>query len=74
MIEIVFNKNAYGSLQIGQSYGVGKYPGGVISVFIRKEDGSRPTKKELEQAQKQAEEKAHRDWENAVPLGNSYLV
>lgn len=70
MIEIVFSESAFGSLQVGQSYGVGKYHGGATSVFIRKEDGSRPSKEELYEAQRRAEEKARRDWEKATPLGS----
>lgn len=70
MIEVVFSESACGSLQVGQSYGVGKYRGGATSVFIHKKDGSEPTEEELREAQMQAEEKARRDWENAVPLGS----
>ena len=70
MIEVVFSESAYGSLQVGQSYGTGKYNSGATSVFIRKKDGSKPTEEELREAQMQAEEKARRDWENAVPLGS----
>lgn len=70
MIEIVFSESAYGSLQIAQSYGVGEYHGGASSVFICKSDGSHPTQEELRQAQREAEEKARRDWENAIPLGS----
>lgn len=70
MLEIVFSESAYGSLKVGQSYGVGKYRGGATSVFIRKEDGSHPSKEELLAAERRAEEKARRDWENAIPLGS----
>lgn len=70
MIEVVFNDSAYGSLQVGQSYGVGKYQGGATSVlFLRKEGDSQPTEEEMREAQRQAEKKARRDWDNAVPLG-----
>lgn len=69
MLEIVFSESAYGSLKVGQSYGVGKYRGGATSIFIRKEDGS-PSKEELLAAERRAEEKARRDWESAIPLGS----
>ncbi len=71
MIEIVFGDSAYGSLNVAQSYGKGKYHGGVVSVFLRKKNGIEPTAEEIEIAQKQAEEKARQDWENAIPLGSS---
>lgn len=70
MIEIVFSESACGSLKVGLSYGVGKYRGGATSVFIRKDDGSHPSKEELYEAQRQAEEKARQDWESAIPLGS----
>lgn len=70
MIEIVFSEGAYGSLQVGKSYGEGNYHGDAVSVFIRKEDGSQPTAEELHEAQLQAQEKARRDWESAIPLGS----
>ena len=65
MIEIVFSRSAYGSLKVGQSYGVGPYRGGAAVAFV---DSDHPTEEELYAAQIQAEEKARRDWENAVPL------
>lgn len=70
MIEIVFSESAFGSLQVAQSYGVGKYHGGATSVFLHKSDGTQPTKEELRKAKNQAEEKARLDWENAIPLGS----
>ncbi len=70
MIEIVFSESAHGSLKVGQSYGIGKYHGTATSVFMHKEDGYCPTKAELREAKKRAEEKARRDWENAIPLGD----
>lgn len=72
MIEIVFSDSAYGSLNVAQSYGKGKYQGGAVAVFLRKkDDGIEPTPEEIKAAQKQAEEKARQDWENAVPLEGS---
>ena len=71
MIEIVFSESACGSLTVGQGYGTGRYIGGATSVLLRKEDGSSPTAEELRAAQKSAEEKLRREWENAVPLGSS---
>lgn len=70
MIEVVFNESACGSLKVAQRYGKGKYQG-VSSVFICHADGRKPTKKELEEAKYQYEERERRLWENAVPLGGS---
>lgn len=69
MIEVVFSESAYGSLQVAQHYGVGKYHGFATSVFLRGQDGAEPTKVQIQEAQKRAEERARRDWENAIPLG-----
>lgn len=69
MIEVVFSESAYGSLKVAQHYGVGKYHGAATSVFLRGQDGVEPTKAQMQEAQKRAEERARRDWENAVPLG-----
>ena len=40
MIEIVFSRSAYGSLKVGQSYGVGPYRGGAAVAFV---EGDHPT-------------------------------
>lgn len=69
MIEIVFSDSACGSLKVAQHYGEGKYQGGCFGVIISHADGSKPTKKEVEAAQREAEEKARLAWESAVPLG-----
>ena len=71
MIEIVFGENAEGSLKIAQNYGKGKYLGGSIGVIIKHEDGGEPTKREIEEAQRKAEEKERLAWEQAVPLGGT---
>ena len=71
MIEIVFNESAAGSLKIGQSYGKGKYRCGVISVFIKKIDGSEPTEEEKEAALQEAKEKDRLAWESAIPIGGN---
>lgn len=67
MLEIVFSKSAYGSLKMARSYGVGPYRGGAAVAFV---EGDQPTQEEIDAAQMQAEEKARRDWENAVSLGS----
>ncbi|MBO5339770.1 MAG: DUF1835 domain-containing protein [Oscillospiraceae bacterium] len=69
MIEVVFSESAYGSLKVAQHYGVGKYHGAATSVFLRGQGGAEPTKAQMQEAQKRAEERAQRDWENAIPLG-----
>ncbi len=71
MIEIVFSDSACGSLKIAQHYGEGKYQGGGISVIVSHTDGSKPTKKEVEVAQQEAEEKARLAWKSATPLGGN---
>lgn len=69
MIEIVFSESAHGGLSLAQSYGNGAYLGGAVSVFIRHEDGSEPTEAEIAEAQREAEERERRRWEEAIPLG-----
>lgn len=69
MIEIVFSDSARGSLCLAQSYGSGLYLGGAVGVIIHHEDGSEPTKQEIEEAQREAEERERRRWEEAIPLG-----
>lgn len=71
MIEILFSDSACGSLKIAQHYGKGKYKGGGISVIISHADGSKPTKKEVEAARREAEEKERLAWESATPLGGN---
>lgn len=71
MIEVVFSQSACGSLKVAQSYGVGQYHGGDAVVFLHTEEGFCPTEEEIRVAQMQAEEKARRDWENAIPVGSS---
>lgn len=71
MIEIVFGESACGSLKAAQHYGEGKYRSGCINIFVSHRDGSKPTKAEVEAAQREAEEKARLAWENATPLGGN---
>jgi hypothetical protein len=69
MIDIVFSDSACGSLKVAQHYGKGKYQGGCMGIFISHEDGSEPTKEEVETARREAEEKARLAWEGATPMG-----
>lgn len=69
MIEVVFSDSACGSLKMAQHYGEGKYSRGTVGVIISHSDGSKPTKAEIENAQREFEEKERRAWEKAVPLG-----
>lgn len=71
MIEIVFGDSACGSLRMAQHCGEGPYQSGCLSVIISHTDGSKPTEKEIQTAQRKAEENARRVWERAVPLGGS---
>jgi hypothetical protein len=71
MIEIVFSDSACGSLKVAQHYGEGKYQGGCFGVIISHADGSKPTKEEVEAAQREAKKKARLAWESATPLGGN---
>lgn len=71
MIEIVFSDSACGSLKAAQYYGKGKYQSGGICVLFSPADGRKPTKKEVEDAQRDAEEKERLAWESATPLGGN---
>lgn len=66
MIEVVFSQSAYGSLKIGQRYGIGNCPSSSI-VFMA--DGQTPSKEELQAAQREADARTRRKLESAVPLG-----
>lgn len=70
MLEILFSDSAAGSLLVAQRGGQG-FIGGAVSVIIFHEDGSKPTKKEIRQAQREAEERRAKAWENTQPLGGS---
>lgn len=71
MIEIVFSDSACGSLKMAQHYGEGKYQGGCVNIIVSHSDGSKPTKAEVEAAQREAEEKARLAWESAAPLNGN---
>ena len=70
MLEILFSDSAAGSLLVAQRGGQGII-GGAVSVIISHEDGSKPTKKEIRQAQREAKERMAKAWENTQPLGGS---
>lgn len=71
MIEILFSDSACGSLKAAQHYGDGKYQGGCVGVIVSHSDGSKPSKNEVEAAQREAEEKTRLAWENATPMGGN---
>ena len=72
MIEVVFSQSACGSLKVAQRYGTGKCPDGAIGfIFAKREEGPKPSKKELEAAKKDAEARARQEWERAIPLGGN---
>ena len=48
MLEIVFSESACGALKLAQRYGEGRYRGGAIGVIARNEDGSEPSREELD--------------------------
>lgn len=69
MIEVLFTESAAGSMQYAKS--LGNAIGEATSVVIFTDDGSEPTREELEQARAQAEE-ARRKWlETAIPMEGS---
>ena len=72
MMEIVFSDSAGGSLKLAQHYGEGNYKAaGCMGVIVFHADGSRPTKEEIAEAQRRAEEQDRAAWEKAVPMGGS---
>lgn len=71
MIEIVFSDSACGSLKIAQNFGKGKYSGGCFGVVVSHRDGSHPTRKEIKEVRRQAEERARLAWEKAIPMGGN---
>ena len=68
MIEIVFGDSACGNLKMAQRCGEGEFNGS-IGVIITHDDGSKPSPEEIAEAQREAEEKSHLAWKNAIPLG-----
>ena len=48
MLEIVCSTSACGALKLAQRYGEGRYRGGAIGVIARNEDGSEPSREELD--------------------------
>ncbi|NJP41794.1 DUF1835 domain-containing protein [Oscillospiraceae bacterium HV4-5-C5C] len=71
MLEIVFSDSACGSLKVAQHYGDGKFIKGCFGVIVSRKDGGKLTKKEMEAAQREAEEKERLAWESAVPMGGN---
>lgn len=69
MVELVFSDSACGSLKMAQGYGGGEYIGGATGVVVMRSDGKKPTRKELKEAQIEAEEQERLAWESAAPLG-----
>jgi hypothetical protein len=68
MTEVVFGQSACGSLKLAQHYGEGSYPGSAIGVILEEKH---PSRKQIREAKKQAEEAARRQWEQAIPLGGN---
>lgn len=71
MLEILFSDSARGSLKVAQHYGDGKYSKGRIGVIVSRGDGSKPAKREMKAAQREAEAKERVAWESAVPMGGN---
>jgi len=71
MIEIVFGDSACASLKMAQRYGEGDYCGGSSGVIIGHSDSHTPTRKEIEEAQREIETRERLAWEKAVPIGGN---
>lgn len=71
MIEIVFSESAQSSLKIAQTYGQGPYREQAIGVIGLGPDGQSLSPEEIEAAQKQAQEQARLEWEEAQPMGGN---
>ena len=56
MLEIVFSESACGALKLAQRYGAGEYRGGAIGVIARNEDGSEPSREELDRLRRLPED------------------
>ena len=56
---------------MAQNFGKGEYLGGSVGVIISRSDASKPTKEEIEAAEREAEDQARLAWQNAVPLGGN---
>ena len=56
MLEIVFSESACGALKLAQRYGEGRYRGGAIGVIARNEDGSEPSREELDRLRRLPED------------------
>lgn len=56
MLEIVFSESACGALKLAQRYGEGKYRGGASGVIARNEDGSEPSREELDRLRRLPED------------------
>lgn len=69
MLEVVFSQSAAGTLSVAQTC-----PGdlgGPVSLYSER-DGKKPSKKEIEEAQKRAEERIRKKRQNAVPIGGKH--
>ena len=54
---------------MAQRCGEGEYSGGSIGVIVTHADGTKPTKIEIKEAQKEAEKRNRLAWEQAISLG-----
>lgn len=70
MLEVTFTESAGGSLQLAQAFGKGELQGSVSVIFMSG-DGSQPAPAELEKAQREAEERAQKEWDAAIPMGGN---
>ena len=68
MLEVVFSDSAAGSMAVAM--GKGKDIGGVASVIVAG-DGPKPSPEEIQEMERQAQERERKNWERAIPLEGS---
>ena len=71
MLELCFSQSARGGLRCAQHCGGGGRK--VIGVIVGRDDGRPATRKEIRQAQKQAQQKREALDREAIPLGDMVL-
>ena len=69
MLELCFSQSARGGLQCAQHCGGGGRK--IIGVIVGRDDGRPATRKEIRQAQKQAQQKREALDREAIPLGGT---
>lgn len=68
MIEVVFSQSAHGSMKMAQRYGIGNCPS---NSMVFGAGGQAPPTEDWEYAQREADVRVRRKWENAAPLSGA---